>query len=234
MNKISPRRIEEAVSCIAAEIGDRLLQTSTPLFCESGLWSELACCVLSSQVPYDLAKAAAQRIDEAGVLCYTRPLDRGVLRSRLLALLSTPLPFNDGYRRYRFPSIRADQLASGFCTVYDEIGSLGELLSRYSEPRSARAWMVENIQGVGPKQASMFLRNIAVSYDLAIIDRHVLRYMHLIKLCSAPQSDVATIGKYERCELQLRQYASSVGCPLGLLDWAIWIVMRVASRIERQ
>jgi len=232
MNNISPRRFEHAVSCIAAEIGARLLEAPKLRVLERDLWTELTCCVLSSQVPYEMARAAAQRINESDVLWYSVRPDRGVLRTKLFELLSMPLYFNDSYRRYRFPSSRADQIAAGFCTVYEEFGSLGQLLDRHSDAPAARAWMVMHIQGVGPKQASMFLRNSAASYDLAIIDRHVLRYMRLMKLCGPSESDVATIGKYERHEMHLRQYATSMGYPVGLLDWAIWIVMRAASRIE--
>jgi len=94
--------------------------------------------------------------------------------------------------------------------------------------------MVTNMDGVGPKQASMFLRNVAVSYDLAIVDRHVCRYMHLIGLVEGDLR-VATIREYEESEAKLRVYATTaMSCPLGVLDWAIWIVMRAASRIERQ
>jgi N-glycosylase/DNA lyase len=232
MNSISPRRLEYAVSCIAAEIGARLLEASKLRVLERDLWTELTCCVLSSQVPYEMAKAAAQRINQSGVLWRSERPDRDVLRAKLFELLFTPLHFNDSYRRYRFPSRRADQIADGFCTVYNEFGSLGQFLDRHSDAPSARAWMVTHIQGVGPKQASMFLRNGAGSYDLAIIDRYVLRYMQLIKLCGPSEFDVSTVGKYERYEIRLQQYATSMGYSVGLLDWAIWIVMRAASRIE--
>jgi hypothetical protein len=81
MNSISPRRLEYAVSCIAAEIGARLLEASKLRVLERDLWNELTCCVLSSQVPYEMAKAAAQRINQSGVLwCSERP-DRDVLRA---------------------------------------------------------------------------------------------------------------------------------------------------------
>jgi N-glycosylase/DNA lyase len=234
MITISPARLEKAVSCIAAEISDRLFARPSPCVDERSLWAEMTCCVLSSQVPYDIAKAAAQRINDAGVLWLVGPQCQSTLKTKLFELLSTPLHFGSGCRRYRFPNSRADQIASGFCTVYDEFGSLSELLRRHDDPRRARAWMVAHISGVGPKQASMFLRNAGASYDLAVIDRHVLRYMQVIKLCKKSESDVATIYKYENREMQLRHYAESVGYPMGLLDWAIWIVMRVASRIEQQ
>jgi N-glycosylase/DNA lyase len=233
MNNISPERIEKAVSCIAAEIGHDFLEAPKRRVDERDLWTEMTCCVLSSQVPYDLSRAAAQRINDSGVLCLDGPRRPGVLRAKLAELLSTPLHVNGAYRRYRFPNSRADQIASGFCTVYEEFGSLGELLRCHSDARCARVWMVVHMPGVGPKQASMFLRNTAASYDLAVIDRHVLRYMYMVDLCTSPESDVTTIDKYERCEIQLQRYASSMGYPVGLLDWAIWIVMRAASRINK-
>jgi N-glycosylase/DNA lyase len=105
-------------------------------------------------------------------------------------------------------------------------------LGRYPDVRCARSWLVENVPGVGPKQASMFLRNAVASYELAVIDRHVLHYMSAIELYTATASDTSTINSYERCEHLLGRHAESLGHEVGLLDWAIWIVMRTASRID--
>jgi N-glycosylase/DNA lyase len=235
MNSITADRIREAVSCIAGEINDRMGSQPRAINCnERELWRELACCVLSSQVPYDLARAAAHRIDTAGVLRKSELAEQKTLKQELLALLSTPFSVNDSCRRYRFPNTRASQIASAFCVVREESGSLAELLDRYVDVRCARSWLVANVPGVGPKQASMFLRNAARSYDLAVLDRHVLHYMRTIGLYTVTNSDVTTISRYERCEAQLRRHAESLGHAVGLLDWAIWIVMRTASRIDRR
>lgn len=235
MNSLTVSRIREAVVCIAGEINDRLRsQPRATTYNERELWRELTCCVLSSQVPYDMAKAVARRIDEAGALRKSDATEQKILKRELLELLSTPFSLNNRYRRYRFPNTRASQIAAAFCTVREESGSLTEFLDRYPDMRCARSWLVANVPGVGPKQASMFLRNAAGSYDLAILDRHVLHYMRTIELCEVTNSDVSTIGRYERCETQLRRHAESLGHAVGLLDWAIWIVMRTASRIDRR
>jgi N-glycosylase/DNA lyase len=235
MNSITADRIREAVVCIAGEIAARVggRPRTTPTD-DRGLWMELTCCVLSSQVPYDLAKAAALRIDETGVLCKRESPEQEILRQELVALLSTPFPFEGRCRRYRFPNIRANQIAAAFWAVREEWGSLSGLLTRNSDARLARSWLVENVPGVGPKQASMFLRNVAGSFDLAILDRHVLHYMRTVNLCSVEAFQVTTIGRYERYEIQLQRHAESLGHAVGLLDWAIWIVMRTASRIDRR
>lgn len=235
MIDVSPTQLEMAVLSIATEITDQLSMAPKTRPPELGLWAELSCCVLSSQVPYELARAASQRIMDSGSLCSRDSFpNRDVLRSQLLSLLLSPITVAGTMRRYRFPQRRADQIASTFCLVRDSFGSLSELLNHYADAVSVRSWMVKNMQGVGPKQASMFLRNVAVSYDLAIIDRHVCQYMDVIGLADGNLS-VATIREYEESEAKLRAYATRVmGCQLGVLDWAIWIVMRAASRIEYQ
>lgn len=235
MNPITADRIREVVVCIAGDIaaglGARPRMVSSN---ERDLWIELSCCVLSSQVPYGMAKAAARRIDESGVLCERRALNQEVLKRKLTELLSEPFSADGIERRYRFPNIRASQIAAAFWTVREQWGSLCELLSDKSDARKARAGLVMHVPGIGPKQASMFLRNGAGCLDLAILDRHVLRYMRAIKLCSTEVSHVATINCYEHYENHLQDHAESLGYPVGLLDWAIWIVMRTACRIDRQ
>lgn len=234
MTQISATRLETAVSSIAAEISSQLLRAPKVQPRELGLWAELSCCILSSQVPYDLARAASQRIVESGAFSSGGSLAENILRSQLFCNLSAPVAVGGTFRRYRFPQRRADQLASTFCIVHQKFGSLGQLLMRYPDARSTREWMVKNMQGIGPKQASMFLRNAAVSYDLAIIDRHVRRYVYLIGLADEDVG-VASVREYEELEVKLREYAATtMACPLGVLDWAIWIVMRAASRIGYQ
>lgn len=232
MNKISRDRIENAVACIACEVSKRLYESAKPPLDEQDLWTELCCCMLSSQVPYELAKAAAERIHETGVLCDPAPPRE--LEAKVHRLLSIPLHVNGADRRYRFPIRGAQQIAGALGVVCREFGSLHKLLERQSDAPKTRAWMAAHVPGIGPKQASMFLRNVAQSYDLAVIDRHVLRYMNMIRLCDGLDFNVTTITKYERHETQLRRHAESIGYSVGLIDWAIWIVMRAASRIGQE
>jgi N-glycosylase/DNA lyase len=82
--------------------------------------------------------------------------------------------------------------------------------------------------GMGPKQTSLFLRNVGWSWDVAILDVHVLSYMRLSRLAS--ENSVATLTAYERLEDRLRAYALGRGEPLGRLDFAVWVVMRAASK----
>jgi N-glycosylase/DNA lyase len=91
---------------------------------------------------------------------------------------------------------------------------------------------VKHVPGIGPKQASMFLRNAGVTYDLAILDRHVLNYMSKLGMYSGNKYSISGLTHYRRHEETLKKHAEELDCPVGLLDWAIWIVMRVANQIK--
>jgi len=94
-----------------------------------------------------------------------------------------------------------------------------------------RQSLVTEISGVGPKQASMFLRNTGKSYDLAILDTHVLRFMDMQNLLSINQRNISTVTAYERTERVFVDYADRLGYPVGYLDWAIWATMRAAKEL---
>ena len=72
----------------------------------------------------------------------------------------------------------------------------------------------------------MFLRNAGITYSLAILDRHVLKYMSALGITDHRQPYVSGLSTYLRLEQSLREHASRIGYDVGLLDWAIWIVMR--------
>ena len=48
-------------------------------------------------------------------------------------------------------------------------------LSSFTNPFELREWMVENVKGLGYKEASHFLRNVGLGEEFAILDRHILR-----------------------------------------------------------
>lgn len=221
-------RLERAVVSIYSDVEERAF--SVPVATEERLlWKEFSCCVLSSQVPYPLAVAAADAIDRQDILLVDASHET---ESRLISVLSTPLDVNGSARRYRFPASRGRQLAAARIAVTNHAGTLGNLLKTAQDPVSVRLWLVENTLGMGPKQASMFLRNCGVSYDLAILDRHVLEFMTRMGLCSDTQSSISRMSAYHRREDTLRSYANNLGAAVGLMDWAIWIVMRMFNKSD--
>lgn len=227
MTFYTPEALSRAVAAVCPDIMSRIDDGEVSE--ERHLWWELSCCILSSQVPYPLAMAAAGIIDQHGVL-YSQHVEYHTLHDRLLDLLSAPLDVEGKRRHYRFPKARAEQLACTWLAVVNTAGTLGSLMKKFTDAETLREWLVNNAKGLGPKQASMFLRNCGVTYNMAILDRHVLSYMSAQGIYSGSQISISGLNQYGHHEETLRKHASDMDCPVGLLDWAIWIVMRVANQ----
>jgi N-glycosylase/DNA lyase len=233
MTRLALQRIESAVSQIGVELQIKFESESVEPLSERVLWLELSCCILSSQVPYELAQAAARRIDEEGLLRGEAEQEQDERKLQIQQLLKRPLVTSTGQKRYRFPNVRGQQLAAAYEASRWTLGTLQALTSTGAlAPAEARRQLVANVPGCGPKQASMFLRNVGVTRELAILDRHVARYMTITGLASTMPKSFSRVSLYEEYEALLKSRADYLGFQVGTLDWAIWIVMRVLSRIE--
>src|SRR6266704_3308794 len=148
---------------------------------EEELLLELVTAILGSQVSSVLATAAAIKLHEER--CLTKyALESGHLNltERIEANLRQPL-YNTTWgiagRRYRFPAMRAQQIVQTMENIYVKHGSLKDILSDCSVARDTRGKLVRATLGIGPKQASLFLRNVGYTDELAVLDSHVLKYM---------------------------------------------------------
>ena len=225
--------LHEAVVQLAVDIDCRLNQCGnlvTPA--EQTLRWELACCILSSQVPYRLAATVATDLQGRGVLDDIASRNPAQIRITLEEAMSSKFDVGSSMVRYRFPQSKADQLAQALVTIHDQHGTLTQFVNSVRDPHAARRWMIEDVAGIGPKQASMFLRNSGASYDLAVIDRHVLQFMQLQRLQPNAVLDPNHLTGYETLEESLRQYAANIGYALGIVDWSIWFVMRAAKALD--
>lgn len=191
---------------------------------------ELVACILGSQVRYEMALSALKRIENSGLLddkwwyCISDNFE-----SKVFDLLSGNTLLDPDKFCYRFPKIRAHQLTKARNTLAGQ--SLSQWLCITSDPKCMRQKLVINISGLGPKQASMFLRNIGKSYDLAILDTHVIRFMNMKNLLHTKPVNIGTLSSYERVEKIFVDYADTLGCPVGYLDLAIWATMRAAKEL---
>ena len=84
---------------------------------------------------------------------------------------------------------------------------------------AAREWLVENVKGLGFKEASHFLRNTGHE-DLAILDRHILRIMNEEGII--PSIPTLTKKNYLELEQKLQYLASSLSVSLSHLDLLLW------------
>ena len=89
-----------------------------------------------------------------------------------------------------------------------------------SDSAELRSWLVSNVNGLGWKEASHFLRNIG-RRDLAILDRHILR--NLVRcgvLRSMPKT--LTAKRYLSIERRFAKFAVMTGIAMDELDLLFW------------
>ena len=94
-------------------------------------------------------------------------------------------------------------------------------IEKYQSPFEIREWLVENVKGMGHKEASHFLRNIGKGGDLAILDRHILKNLVLIGAIEKIP-DIITPKKYLEIENIVREFSKEIGIPLDHLDIVLW------------
>jgi len=88
------------------------------------------------------------------------------------------------------------------------------------DTRKAREWLVENVKGMGYKEASHFLRNVGYT-DVAILDRHILRTMHENDLIPEVPKSLNRV-QYLTYENLLRLIAFRFKLSLAALDLYLW------------
>ncbi|NPV01798.1 MAG: N-glycosylase/DNA lyase [Brevinematales bacterium] len=86
---------------------------------------------------------------------------------------------------------------------------------------AAREWIYSRINGIGFKEASHFLRNTGHGARLAILDRHILRFLTEAGVIDSIPSSIS-VKRYLEIEQKMTYFADSVKIPLGHLDFVLW------------
>lgn len=116
---------------------------------------------------------------------------------------------------HRFARPRSD-----FICRARELPGLRKTIESLGDDRKAREWLVENVAGLGYKEASHFLRNTG-HFGVAILDRHIIRLMADYSLIPEPPKTV-TPKRYLEMEGKLDVLSEELGIPPGILDFYLW------------
>jgi len=202
---------------------------------EEELLYEMAVCVFSSQMVFEVATAAVDRLKQRRLLCVEgMPSDIYHYQSIVRQAFEEPLDVVvNSKRRKLFPRFRnriSALLARTVDNIYWDGGSIKEVLKGAHSARNARELLINAVSGFGPKQASLYLRRIGYSSDLAVLDTHVLDYMKLALGVKPKRSLLSNISGYESLETEFQEIAAKFGYTIGCVDLALWITMRVAKR----
>lgn len=116
----------------------------------------------------------------------------------------------------RFHNTKARRLLA----VREQFAEIESMLLSNQTPEQKRWWLVENVNGIGMKEAAHFLRNIG-HRELGILDRHILK--HLTACGVFPHvPNVGSLRQYVEAETAFRSFAALVGIPMDELDLFFW------------
>jgi N-glycosylase/DNA lyase len=163
---------------------------------QKNLFSELCFCLLT-------ANFNAQRciIIQKNLGNQVQKLSKHLLSTRLKAL------------GHRFPNARAGYITEAR-TCKNALKGI-----RAMQAKQAREWLVDNIKGLGMKEASHFLRNIGF-INLAIIDFHIIDLLVRNKLIKRPKTITKPV--YLKIEKILEKLAKQTRLSLAQLDLYLW------------
>lgn len=203
---------------------------------EEELLQEAATCIFGSQMFYELSLAVAERLRQQGLFRRQSYGEnwQSEYEAKVVASFSTPLSVKiNGINRTAMPRFKnrfASLLTKTMATMLEQDTSLHRILSSAPSAREARKMLVEMVWGFGPKQASLFLRRVGFCSELAVLDTHVLDYLHMACGISPKPGSLSRLPVYERLETTFQRLATEFGHAVGSLDLAMWITMRVAKR----
>jgi N-glycosylase/DNA lyase len=211
--EISPKEREKSVQELQTLYGEKrdAIQTRLNEFkqilnrSEDDVFAELCFCLLTPQSSAKTCWAAVSRLKERSLLL------KGAANEIQPQL--NDVRFGDSKAKY---IVEARDLFTKDGKIY-----LKSHLSSFPNIFELREWMVQNVKGLGYKEASHFLRNVGLGEEFAILDRHILRNLKRLEVISEVPVSI-TKKRYLEIEEKLRGFSREIGIPLADLDLLFW------------
>ena len=99
--------------------------------------------------------------------------------------------------------------------------NIKKFLKSFDNPVTLRKWIIDNIKGIGYKEAGHFLRNIGLGLDLAILDRHILRNLKFYNAIDEIPSTL-TPKIYLETEQKMIDFCKDIKIPMSHMDLLMW------------
>ena len=169
------------------------------------IFAELCFCLLTPQSKAKICDAAIQNLVKTGLL-YTGNLND--IKDYLIGVR-----FNNNKSNYVMEA-RKLFTNGGKINIKDKLNEL-------KEPQTIRKWLVDNVKGLGWKEASHFLRNIGHYEDMVILDRHILK--NLLKHGAIDEiPETLTDKRYFEIEEKFKQFSKEIKIPVEEIDLLFW------------
>ncbi len=158
-------------------------------------FSELCFCILTANSKAQNAINIQQEIGEDGFLSKSEIEIKEIIKKQ----------------KHRFHNNKAKYIVQA-----RQFKEIKKIILGFNDSIKARNFLAEKVKGLGYKESSHFLRNVGFS-DVAIIDRHILRFLYQQNLIKEIPKTI-TRNKYLEFENLLKQFK----IPLDKLDLIIW------------
>src|SRR3989344_5280444 len=140
-------------------------------------------------------------------------IEKSLRYEKLLTLSQEELADFIRNNKHRFHNNKAR-----FIVEARKFSNIKEIINNMPESE-AREWLVQNVKGIGYKEASHFLRNTGY-FDLAILDRHILNTMIENKIIEKPKT--LTRNNYLLIEKEFVKLSEQLKMPPAKLDLLMW------------
>ncbi len=129
------------------------------------------------------------------------------------------LELSNAINNVRFKNNKAKYIKEAIAKFKNR--DIKKTINNFNDVYEARDWLVKNIKGYGYKEASHFLRNTGFGYDLAILDRHILKNL---KNYGVLKEIPKTINEktYKTIEKDMQNWAKEINIPMHHLDFVLW------------
>ena len=169
------------------------------------LFEELSFCILTPQSKAFSCDEAVRGLKHKGLLF-------GGSAKEIAAVLRGKARFHNNKAKY-IVLAREKFRKGGFA-------SLAGMTFSGSE-RSSREALLKSVKGIGPKEASHYLRNVGRGKTLAILDRHILGNLARHGAIEGlPKS--FTAKRYLEIEKKMEMFCKKCGIPMAHLDLLFW------------
>lgn len=97
-----------------------------------------------------------------------------------------------------------------------------DFILSFIDPIELREWLVENVKGLGMKEAGHFIRNIGLSGNqFAILDVHILKNLENQGVIEKIPKTLSK-KEYLRIEERMKEFSRQVNIPMDELDMLFW------------
>ena len=195
---------------------------------ESRILHELVICILGSGVKYELVIAYAEIVTESLQLIEFTTDDDGYI-DFLSNILSSPAYSKieqKQYSKYRYPIKGSQYIWHSIKNIKAKHGNIINLLNKELDASTLRRRIISLCPGIGPKQGSHFLNNINYTENVAVIDRHIIKYLEAAVSIKIKKESLSKIEYYETLEFHFQKVAKKFPHSPSVVDQAMWFIMR--------